>query len=204
MSYRVKPRAPARDLRSWCRVFCLVGIAMLAGCSTFVSNEKRSQESFAPASSLAIAFVENPNMMGTLATLTDRGTKVKDWSKQQEQVKRDVPVMLSLARKGLLEDLKPRLEARKLSVAIEAPTQPAGISLTIKPKRYFVECGAGSVICQTSITFEVLLTDSKLSAPVWSADFKTGALLGMEQTEAFSKDFYRSVVERLVSAKVIL
>lgn len=191
-----------RGMHCWRGIACFIGIAVLGGCSTFVSNEKRNHESFAPASSLALAFVENPEMKGTLETLAQRGSTV-NWAKQQAQVKRDVPMMLSLARKGLLTDLKPRLEARKLSVAIEAPPQSTVMSLIVKPKHYFVECGSMAAICQTSVTFEVLLIDPRLNAPVWSADFKTGALLGMEQTEAFAKDFYRSVVERLVLAKVI-
>lgn len=195
---------PTYDIRWWRSIVFLVGVVMLTGCSTFVSNEKRSVESYVPGSSLSIIFVENPTMLGTLETLVQQGGKVKDWSKQQAQAKRDIPVMLSLARKGLLTVLKPQLEARNLNVAVEASTQSTRARLSIKPTHYFVECGAMSLICQTSITFEVVLADSRFNVPVWSADFKVGALLGMEQTGDVLQDFYRTVLERLVSAKVIL
>lgn|GEM_PF-3196906 len=182
----------------------LCGLIMLAGCSTFVSNERRGPEPFAPASSLSISLIENPAITGTFETVIQRGFAVKDWSKQEAQARRDVPVMLSHVRNGLLTELKPRLERRRISVTTGAPGQSSGISLIIKPKHYFVECGRSSVICQTSVTFDVRLIDPKLSTPVWSADFKAGALLGMEQTPAMADDFYRAVVERLIAAKVIL
>lgn len=175
---------------------------MLVGCSTFVSNERRGPDPSTPVSSVSIAFVENPTMKGTFQTLVRKGVEA-DWSKQETQAGRDVPVMLSHVKKGLLTDLKPRLERRRLSVAIEAPGKPTSISLVVTPKHYFVECGKNSLICNTSITFDVRLIDPKLGTPVWSADFKAGALLGMEQTPAMADDFYRAVVERLVAAKVI-
>ncbi|MFS2035537.1 hypothetical protein ACEN8I_16065 [Polaromonas sp. CT11-55] len=192
----------SRCIHCWRNIATLLGLVMLVGCSTFVSNEKRGPDPSTPVSSVSIVFVENPALKGTYETLVKKGFEV-DWSKQEAQAQRDVPVMLSHVRKGLATDLKPRLERRRLSVAIEAPAQPTSTSLIITPKRYFVECGKASIICQTSITFDVRLIDPKLSTPVWSADFKAGALLGMEQTPAMADDFYRAVVERLVAAKVI-
>ncbi|WP_157214616.1 hypothetical protein [Polaromonas sp. CF318] len=191
-----------RRMHCWRSIAALLGLIMLAGCSTFVSNERRGPDPFTPVSSMSIAFVENPTLKGAYETLVQKGYAV-DWSKQEAQAQRDVPVMLSHVRKGLLTELKPRLERRRLSVAIEAPDQATSISLVITPKRYFVECGKASIICQTSITFDVRLIDHKLSTPVWSADFKAGALLGMEQTPAMADDLYRAVVERLVAAKAI-
>jgi hypothetical protein len=189
-------------MHCWRNIAAFLGLVMLVGCSTFVSNERRGPDPFAPVSTVSIAFVESPALRGTYETLVKRGSEV-DWSKQEAQAQRDVPMMLSHVRKGLLTELKPRLERRRLNVVVEAPGQPASISLVITPKRYFVECGKASIICQTSITFDVRLIDAKLSTPVWSADFKAGALLGMEQTPAMADDFYRAVVERMVAAKVI-
>ena len=191
-----------RCMRRWRNISTILGLIMLVGCSTFVSNERRGPDPSTPVSSVSIAFVENPAMKGTFERLVKQGSTV-DWSGQEAQAKRDVPVMLSHVRKGLLTDLKPRLERRRLSVVTEALGQPTSISLVVTPKHYFVECGKATITCQTSITFDVRLIDPKLSAPVWSADFKAGALLGLEQTPAMADDFYRAVVERLVAAKVI-
>lgn len=192
----------SRCMNRW-RCLAIFGITMLVvGCSTFVSNERRGPDPSTPVSSVGIAFVENPTMKGTFERLVKKGSTV-DWSKQEAQAQRDVPAMLSHVRKGLLTDLKPRLERRRLSVVTEALGQSKSISLVITPKHYFVECGKATITCQTSITFDVRLIDPKLSTPVWSADFKAGALLGMEQTPAMADDFYRAVVERLVAAKVI-
>lgn len=184
---------------------CLLALVAFGGCTTYVTNEKKSAELISPIAALDIEFVENREIQGRLETVTHGGHGVRDWTKQQTQARRDVPLMLSLAKNGLTSILKPQLEGRKLEVANRgASNQAYKNSLLVVPKHYLVECGAMSLICQTSIYFEAKLHDNALDTTVWSADFKVGAPMGAEQTEDTIRSFYQSVVERLVSARVIL
>jgi hypothetical protein len=184
----------------------LLSVLLLQACTTLVANEKMHSSVKAPASTVRITVTETA-IRGRLSAYLSAGSNISKGTPTQiklnAQAQRDVPKMLQLAKTGVSTSLTPLLQKRGIQVLGESESLPSNGNINIITKSYAVECGQGTVICQTSVLFEVWFVDNVHGGPVWSADFKVGAPMGGEQNEQVFENFYSSVMDKLTSLKLI-
>lgn len=179
-------------------------MALLSACTTFVSNEAVENPKGKAFQKMHVDYVDE---VPRGAAVYDTGGVSREKSKVPEKVlalgKRDVPVILALSKEGVGKYLVPQLREKGVDATAPAVSDDAPW-LQIRPVSYVVECGAGNLICQTSVSYQVSLTTLvQDEAPLWSASFKVGAPMGGTQDEAVSQAFYTAVADRLGSNKLL-
>lgn len=177
-------------------------LAVLCGCTTHVRSERIANTEVKQYLELQLYF-KDAKPPGRYVFSSHRDEKApKPPEFLLERAAKEVPQLRALAQAAVETYLRPELEKRGVSVQASSEIAVKGL-LSIQPIEFVGECGRHNSICQTSVLFDVSLINIQTRTMVWNAQINVGAPMGLSQTEAVAQNFYGTVIDRLVSAKLI-
>lgn len=141
------------------KLVLIVGVVILAGCTSFRESEKLRVAPSAHLTSLYVYLRDVQITKTSLQAVAPTGQKA-NFVRARKKAASEIPLLQELLRKGVKKDLEPEL--KKYVDLNERPAKSKeSHTLIIEPTTGAVECGSGSVICQTSIRVRVSLNDGE-------------------------------------------
>jgi hypothetical protein len=181
------------------RLLLVLGVLVLAGCTSFRERESVGSVPAQPLDKLRIFVSDTQITRVNLATVTQSGLR-GNFAPAQQKAQADIPLLQQLLKQGADTDLKAAL-SKYVDVQVNAGAVDRTPLLSFNPIGAMVECGQYNLVCQASLRVNVSLIAERRS--LWTATYKVGAPMNGTNDAEVMRVFFADVISRLESHKFI-
>lgn len=187
---------PLPEVPGMRRALLVLGLLVLAGCTSFRERETVGSVPTQP--------FENLRIMVSDTQITRVGITYSpgaiNRNQPLEKAQSEVPLLQQLLKQGAKTDLKSAL-SRYVNVLEGSGTGGGVPLLSFSPIGAMVECGNLNVVCQASLRVNVSLIADRRS--LWTATYKVGAPMNGTNDAEVMRVFFADVISRLESHRFI-